>query len=117
MNVTPNVFRTIDISSITNMDDLALRTNWITFARPVQIRSIDIHFNSVITSSANFTIAYRDQSSLSNIATLTPQNGTVTSVTEIRDITGFIDKLWALKLRISSTTAAENRGIKRIIIY
>lgn len=115
---TPNVFRTIDTTSIANTDDFDFYTNWVSFPRPVQIRSFAIHYNEAIVSSANWTFHYFDQSSISAItSSLAPEAGTTTAVTELRDIIGFTEKLWAMKLRIATNTSTENAGIKRIIIY
>ena len=113
-----SVFRTINITSTSNLDELDFYTNWITFPRLVRIKSIDIHFNSAITSSANYTLSYYDQSSVSAItSSLASMHGTQTSVLQLRDIVGFTDPLMALKLRINTGTSTENKGIRRIIIY
>lgn len=111
-------FRTINITSKSNMDVLDLYTNWISFGRPVQIRSIDVHFNEAIVSSANWTFSYFDQSSASAITTsLASLHGTQTSVLQINDIVGFTDKLYAVKLRFNNSTSTENKGIKRVVIH
>ena len=110
-------FRTLDVTSKASLGTWDFYTNWLVFPRPVQIRSIDIHFNEAIVSSANWAFAYFDQSSTSAItSSLASLHGTQTSVTELNDIVGFTNKLSAFKLYINVGTSTENKGIKRIII-
>ena len=95
------------------LDRFELRTNWIRFPRPVNIRTVHFEYNESIASTGNFTISYIDQDGESN-KSLSVRGGTLTSVYEFLVI-GFQEKLTALKLRVQNVT--ENDGLRRMIIY
>ena len=106
-------FFTIDVTSISDLNNLDFRTNWIRFSRPVNIQSIWCEFNASIASTGNFTFSYfDDRDTISN--SISVEGGTLTSVFNF-SLIGFQEKLRALKLRLQNVT--ENDGIRRLIIY
>lgn len=119
-------FYTVSITSISNLDALDLYTNWISFDRPVYIRSIYFQL-AASDNTSNYTLTYFDQSAAALINTLERQEGNITPVLESDYWINFADTantagntgeghqaLRAFKLRFQTSTS--NKGLKKIII-
>ena len=113
ISVATTKLYTLDVTSKATLDRFELRTNWIHFPRPVNIKSLHVEYNDSIASTGNFTFSYLDQSGTTS-KNLSVRNTPITSVFEF-DVIGFQEKLKALKLLIQNVT--ENDGLKKITIY
>lgn len=106
-------FHTVDLTDTSGLDGFVFETNFIYFPQPVAIANVALEFYGAISSTANLSLTYYDNTSPTAGTTIAIRP-TQTNLRTIEFTQGLPDYVWSFKIRLESNTT--NAGLKRIII-